>query len=120
MVLVLATIYRESMMNINTQIIKLSLATLLGMSALSSCTWYETPRVESDFGVSVRQMVAAQIYDPKAASEPSLFGPDAHTGDAANIAVEAYLRASAQARVQRSRTSGSPIPIVGTATTAGE
>ena len=115
MVLVLVTIYRGTMMNVKTRTTSLA---FLGLSALSSCAWYETPRVDADFGVSVRQMIAEQIYDPEVASEPALYGPDAHTGDAADSAIEAYLRASAEARVQRSRTTGSPLPIVGIATAA--
>lgn len=81
---------------------------------LGGCAWNETPRVDQDFGNSVRLMIAEQLYDPEAAREPELAAPDSLDGDAAVSAIKGYGTASSEARVERTRTTGSPIPVVGT------
>ena len=80
---------------------------------LGGCSFQDPSRVESDFGVSVRSMVSAQIYDPEAAAEPAVLGPATLGGVAATAAVDGYQNASRDARVERQRSTRSPLPIVG-------
>lgn len=83
---------------------------------LTSCAaWNEPSRVETDFGQSVRAMVAAQIYDVQAAQNPSLEVPPLQ-GTAADAGIYGYAGAASQARQQRTDSTGSPLPIVGIAT----
>lgn len=89
------------------------------LTGVAGCSWHEPTRVEDDFGKSVRLMIAEQLYDPEAAVEPALDGPDGLDGNAAQSSIDGYFSASQQARTQRTKTVGSPIPVVGTAT-AGE
>lgn len=93
--------------------------TALLLTGVAGCSWHEPTRVQDDFGKSVRLMIAEQLYDPEAAIEPELAGPDGLNGNAAQSAINGYISASQQARTQRTKTVGSPIPVVGTAT-AGE
>ena len=80
---------------------------------MSGCAWHDTNRVDSDFGHSVRQMVAEQIVDLEAAHEPAVYGPSAFSGNVADSSVSGYEKAASEARVQREKNTRSPIPIVG-------
>lgn len=73
------------------------LATLL----VSGCSFQNPTRVENDFGVSVRTMVAAQIYDPEAAAEPAILGPETLGGDAAQISVDRYLELYREGKITK-------------------
>lgn len=87
----------------------------LTVSLLTACGFSEPTRVEKDFGVSVRNMVAAQIYDPEVAADPEVLGPETLAGPAAQASVEGQLSAAQQARVNRQRDPRSPLPVVGIA-----
>lgn len=54
---------------------------------LTGCV-IDPKNVEEDFGKSVKQMVDAQIYDPKAATNPDLIAPLILDGSAAGSSVE--------------------------------
>lgn len=82
--------------------------------AIAGCFLTEPTRVQEDFGTSVRQMVAEQIYDPTTAHNPEALGPTTLGGNAAGASIDGYQKASEQARRERTRTVGSPIPAVGT------
>ena len=92
---------------------KLWIGSLAAM-IISGCAWHEPTRVQDDFGNSVRTMIAEQLYDANVAREPLIGGPDTLAGSAAASSVGGYEVASKEARLQRSRTTGSPIPVVGT------
>ncbi len=62
--------------------------------------------VEEDFGNSVRQMVAAQIYDPVTASNPAEEPPELLDGAGASESVTGY-RESARRRSTRNQSAGS-------------
>ena len=94
-------------------------STALLFTAMVGCSWHEPTRVENDFGKSVRLMIAEQLYDPEAAVEPSLAGPEGLDGSAAIFSIDGYVTASQEARIERTKTAGSPIPVVGT-TSGGE
>lgn len=87
---------------------------------ISSCGWHDTTRVDSDFGTSVRLMVAEQIYDPEAAHAPAVLGPSTLKGNVADSAIEGYEKAAKEARVQRVKIPNSPIPVVGVTSSADE
>lgn len=93
-------------------------ALALLLVALIGCSWHEPSRVEADFGKSVRLMIAEQLYDPDAAVNPAVAGPQTLDGNAAQSSINGYVSASEQARIERTKTIGSPIPVVGT--TSGE
>ncbi len=90
---------------------------IIATPVLSNCAWHEPARVEGDFGSSVRQMIAEQLYDPQIARDPSQAALEA-LGSSAQSSIDGVETASQQARVQRTSTTGSPIPVVGT--TSGE
>lgn len=46
--------------------------------------------VEDDFGKSVKQMISAQIYDPKAASQPDELPPLLLDGEVAGTSMDGY------------------------------
>lgn len=79
---------------------------------VTACSWTEPARVEEDFGRSVRNMVAEQIFDPATARTPST-GVPGIDGTAASAAVAGYGKAAGEARVERVKQDGSPIPVVG-------
>lgn len=79
----------------------------------TSCAWTEPTRVEADFGNSVRLMVAEQLYDPATARDPLVDAPEVLSGAAAQAAIDGQAAAAREARLQRVRTTGSPIPTVG-------
>lgn len=83
------------------------------MTFISGCAWHDLSRVDSDFGLSVKQMVAEQIFDPETASEPAVYGPATLSGNTADAAIAGYEKASAEARIERTRNIESPIPAVG-------
>jgi len=62
---------------------------LLASIALSGCI-SDPKYVEEDFGKSVTQMINAQIYDPKAASQPDELPPLLVDGEVATIGVDGY------------------------------
>ena len=68
--------------------IYLAFAALLQLS-VSGCI-SDPKHVEDDFGTSVKQMVAAQIYDPAAASRPDLIPPLILDGEVAGAGVDGY------------------------------
>lgn len=80
---------------------------------ISGCAWNETSRVDTDFGNSVRNMVAEQIFDPEVAHDPPILGPSTLPGYAAKAAVDGQSTAASEARVQRERSERSPIPVTG-------
>lgn len=63
---------------------------LLGLSGCISDPKY----VEEEFGLSVKQMVEAQIYDPAAASNPLAAPPELIDGTAASESILGYREES--------------------------
>ena len=85
---------------------------LAALALAGGCAWQEPGRVESDFGNSVRQMIAAQIDDPRAASAPAVDGPNRLDGPTSQIGLESYRGATGGARVFRDqRSSSNPVPV---------
>jgi len=84
------------------------------MLVLVGCGFPEPARVQNDFGNSVRNMVAAQIYDPATASAPQELGPEELSGNAAEASIAGYEAASRGARQERTTQNNSPLPVVGT------
>lgn len=60
---------------------------LLLASALSACA---APDPRDEFGYSVRHMIGTQIYNPAAATNPSVQPPQPLAGDKAAQAMKAY------------------------------
>lgn len=58
--------------------------------AVSGCS--DTPRLDADYGSSVRQMVQAQTFDPIAASHPAEFAPDITDGTRLQNALDIYRK----------------------------
>lgn len=115
MELLLDTTYKS--MDMTNAKMKMLVTPMMAASTLlviTACTFPDPSRVEADFGNSVRNMVAEQIYDPAIASDPELFGPDELAGDVAAASVANYEAASREARRDRGRTPNSPLPVVGT------
>lgn len=87
-------------------------AALAALALAGGCAWHEPERVEENFGASVRQMIAAQIADPRAASEPAEDGPNRLDGPTSQIGLEGYRGATGGARVFRDqRSSSNPVPV---------
>lgn len=70
----------------------LVLITLLPL-AVAGCV-SDAQHVEDDFGKSVKQMVAAQIYDPAAASNPDVNPPLLLDGEVAGTSTDEYREAA--------------------------
>ena len=83
--------------------------TIASVGFVAGCSM-DPSRVEEDFGKSVRQMVAAQIADPEAASNPDLDGPDLLDGVAGEYSVDAY-RDRAKGESADSNNSGITISV---------
>ena len=80
-----------------------ALSALIASSALAlgGCI-IDPTHVEEDFGSSVRQMIAGQIYDPEAASNPDENAPALVDGVAVTRAIEGY-REDAKREERRER-----------------
>lgn len=77
------------------------LSALALFTTLASCSM-DPVYVEEDFGNSVRQMIAAQISDPEAATNPSPDAPDLLDGVSAEESVLGYRNdAKREANTQR-------------------
>lgn len=80
-------------MNISFRFVRNSAFIGLASYMISGCL---TPpkTLEEDFGVSVRQMVKSQIYDPVVAAEPGDLPPEILDGFAASESINGYRERS--------------------------
>lgn len=60
----------------------------------------DTPRVDADYGSSVKQMLQAQTYDPAAASNPPELAPEITDGARLHNALEVYRKDVAKGNVE--------------------
>jgi hypothetical protein len=60
------------------------------LTALAGCA--ETPRVDAEFGNSVRHMVEAQTLDPEAARNPPAEAPAVADGQRVESVLEGYRK----------------------------
>jgi type IV pilus biogenesis protein CpaD/CtpE len=66
-------------------------STLLALTVLvSGCA--DTPRIDADYGSSVKQMVQAQTLDPAAASNPPELAPEMTDGARLQNALDVYRK----------------------------
>ena len=96
----------------NAYKLKALLVSTSGLLITACSSWTEPARVEADFGNSVRNMIAEQIYDPEAAQRPDA-GVPLGDGISSINGVNGFQQAGSEARVERIEQSGSPIPVVG-------
>ena len=81
---------------------------LIGLGGCSADPKY----VEADFGNSVRQMVAAQIYDPVVASDPVEEPPELLDGTGASESVTGYRQSARRSSARnQSSTDGASIGL---------
>ena len=63
---------------------------------ISGCA--DTPKLDADYGNSVRQMVQAQTYDPATASNPAELAPEMTDGVRVKNALDEYRKDVAKGR----------------------
>jgi len=67
-------------------------AAALGIALAASGCAFETPRVDSGWGNSVRSMIQGQTLDPAAAANPAPAAPEVGDGQRLQAVVDVYRK----------------------------